>query len=330
MGLAVRLVAAGLISLAGLAAPALADPAAPPAALEQVETDAHRDELGRLQDRVDELEGRLYQAEERLRQLDEQRALVPSNEAPQGPGGVVIQAGESRPEAVSFAGPLDIHGQVTGSAVAFGGDIRVHNGALVMGDAVSFGGQVLVDEGGAVEGNRVTLGEVASGSLVGARSEQRPDWVRSLARRLVVLLSFAGAGVLVVGLFPRQVDTVARTISSHPVRSGLLGVLLSGLSVILAALLAITLVGIPVSMFIATVVALAWLLGFIGLCQAAGDLLPLNNSGARRWLAFLLGVFLLSVVSSLPAVGKLVLGALSLVCVGAALHTRLGNRELLD
>ncbi len=292
------------------------------------------DDLGRLRRRVETLEERLNEAEQRLDKADSERALGLLDErgAADAIGAVVVEAGENVPKAVAFGGPLDIHGQVTGSAVSFGGDVRVHNGAFVEGDAVSFGGRVIVDEGGAVDGNRVTLGQPATGSLLSTRLgglEPGTDST-SLAHRLVVLLSFAGAGVLVVGLFPRQVDNVARTIAARPVQSGMLGVLLSGLGAILAVVLAITLVGLPVSLFLVVLVALAWLLGFVGLCQAAGDLLPWANRGARRWLAFLVGVLVLTFVGSLPIVGQLVFALTGFVCIGAGLQTRLGNREFED
>ena len=322
---------------AALLAPAQAAPDDAPSqppdspAVESLSADEQA-ELTSLRHRVGRLEDRLAEAEDRLEQLDHERAAGTSTlQSFQGTGAVVVQAGESVSEAVAFGGPLDIHGRVEGSAVSFGGDVRVHNGAFIEGDAVSFGGEVYVDDGAAIEGNQITLGQSAAGSLLGATAAaDQTTWLQALARRLVVLLSFAGAGVMVVGLFPRQVDTVARTIATHPVRSGLLGVLLTGLAAILTIVLAATLIGIPVSLFIAVVVALAWLLGFIGLCQAAGDLLPLDNRGARRWLAFLLGVFALSFISSLPVVGKLALILMSLICIGAALQTRLGNREFLD
>jgi len=321
-----------LLWAALLTPPAAAEPPVPATAAEISLAEGEHAELESLRSRVSRLEARLAEAEDRMDLMDHERAAGPSHMQDfQGTGSVIVEAGESVPEAVAFGGPLDIHGRVEGSAVSFGGDVRVHNGAFIEGDAVSFGGEVIVDDGAAIEGNQITLGQSAAGSLLGATAASgQTGWLQSLARRLVVLLSFAGAGVMVVGLFPRQVDTVARTISSHPVRSGLLGVLLTGLAAILTVVLAATLIGIPVSLFIAVVVALAWLLGFIGLCQAAGDLIPLNNRGARRWLAFLLGVFGLSFIGSLPIIGKLALGALSLVCVGAALQTRLGNREFLD
>jgi hypothetical protein len=219
---------------------------------------------------------------------------------------------------------------VLGSAVAFGGDVRVFNGAVVQGDAVSFGGRVVVEDGGAVEGNRVTLGQAAS-ALTGSSLDLRhPDWVQALARRLVVLFSFAGAGVLVVGLFPRQVDTVATTLTAHPLRSGITGLLLTGFACLLTLIFAVTLIGIPIALFIAVVIAIAALLGFIALCQAAGDHIPWSNQGARRWLAFLMGVVGLGLLGSLPFIGKAALAALGLSCMGAALQTRLGTREWVD
>ena len=56
----------------------------------------------------------------------------------------------------AWHGNLDVAGRVSGNAVAVGGDVIVHPGAVVDGDALSIGGKVR-NEGGTVEGEMRTL-----------------------------------------------------------------------------------------------------------------------------------------------------------------------------
>jgi hypothetical protein len=78
-------------------------------------------------------------------------------------------------------------------------------------------------------------------------------------------------------------------------------------------------------MMIVAVLGLAWLMGFVGLCQAVGDRLPFEQKPHGRWLAFLVGALLLTCVGNLPVVGWLVVIAASTMGIGAALSSRLGG-----
>lgn len=281
---------------------------------------------------------RLDVAEQRIRVLETETALseVQGEVADEALGEpIIVHAGQLVPEAVAFAAPVHVHGRVDGEAVSFGDDVRVFNGGQVYGDAVSFGGQVVVDPGGSVAGDRISYSDptttvtrtrASTGSIMQAQTAQ--GWARTLARKLVLILTFAGAGVLVVGLFPKHVENVAATIAARPMRMGLLGAgLTTGLG-FLALLLLLTVLLSPLALAIGVALGVAWLLGFVGLCQAAGDRLPIASEGLRRWLAFLVGVVVLAFVSTLPLVGQLFLVLIGFICVGAALHTRFGVREL--
>jgi hypothetical protein len=70
---------------------------------------------------------------------------------------------------------------------------------------------------------------------------------------------------------------------------------------------------------------MAWLLGFVGLCQAVGDRLPVQERPHGRWIALLVGVLLMTFLGSLPWVGWVVVGGASLLGIGAALSTRFGK-----
>jgi hypothetical protein len=245
-------------------------------------------------------------------------------------GPVSVAVGQVVEEAVSFGGPVTVSGTVIGDAVSFGGDVVVTEEGHVQGDAVSFGGLVRVEPGGQVDGDKVALGAedapTASRGLAHLAA-QGSAWMHHMVRRTVLLLCLAGIGVLVLGIFPEKVRNVARGIERHPIRYGLAGLLLTGTGLGVSGLLAITLVGIPLSGFVLLLLGLAWLLGFVALGQVVGDMLPVPASARGRAGAFLVGVCLLGALSFVPYLGKLLIVASLFPCVGAAIGTRFGASE---
>ncbi len=276
-------------------------------------------------ERLAELERRLDQVENRLAACE--APVAAPSALPGAPGGVVVERDQTVREAFSFGGPVIVHGQVRGAAVAFGGDVQVHDGGSVQGDAVSFGGQVLVQDGGHVSGDKMAFSSSTTTAWLAGIAD--PSGVgRALLRRLVLLLTFAGGGVLVVGLFPDHISRIAADLQRRPLRAGLAGAVATSVAVLCAAALAVTLVGLPLSLLLLVLLGLAWALGFIGLCQVVGDGLPIRGVGARRWTAFLIGVAALAFAGALPSGGQLLLVALGLFGAGAAIQTRLGTRDL--
>jgi hypothetical protein len=244
-------------------------------------------------------------------------------------------------EVLSFGDNVQVAGQVDGDAISFGGNVRIEPTGRVEGDAVSFGGRVEVEDGGRLAGDRVTLGmpmalpavevevdgdEPAAAANLRLVADSR-EVMRSLYRRLVWMLSVAGAGVLVVGLFPHRVNRVATDIEARPVRAAVVGALATGFLTLFAGLFAVLTLGVgsPVSLLLLGVLGLAWLLGFVGLCQVVGDRLPIHDRPHGRWIAFLVGVVLLTFLSSLPWVGWFVVAGAGVVGIGAALSTRFGR-----
>jgi hypothetical protein len=250
-----------------------------------------------------------------------------------------VKAGEVLDEVVSFGDDVEVAGHVTGDAVSFGGNVIVRSTGRVDGDAVSFGGMIEVEPHGIVNGDHVTLAipnvvagigapdtPAAAGSMVSATDSS--SLLDAVYGRLVLLLSIAGAGVLVVGLVPQRVGRIASDLEQHPVRAAVVGALSTGfLSVFGVLFLVLTLgLGLPITLLLFALLGLSWLLGFVALCQAIGDRLPVESRPYGRWLAFLVGVVLLTFVGSLPWIGWLVIGGASLLGVGAAISSRFGGR----
>jgi cytoskeletal protein CcmA (bactofilin family) len=251
---------------------------------------------------------------------------------------VQIHEGQEVDEVVSFGNDVEVAGHVIGNAVSFGGDVAVTPTGRVDGDVVSFGGQIEVADGAHIGGNRVAMelpvglpvtpleAEDATAGSLHLATDARA-LLHTLYRRMVFLLSIAGAGVLVVGLFPTRVTRVAQDLETRPIRAAVVGTLATGFLALFAGLFAVVTLGLglPVSVLLVGLLGLAWLLGFVGLCQAVGDRLPLQDRPHGRWIAFVIGVVLITFLGSLPWVGWMVVGGVSMLGIGSALTTRFGR-----
>ncbi|MFT4627621.1 MAG: hypothetical protein ACI8PZ_006308 [Myxococcota bacterium] len=329
---ALKLAPATLLLLAGLAQAEPAPQTSGESLLEEIrqERAALAEERRALQEELDR--GRRALAQER-----ELGAEVASDADRVGYGEVVrIAAGETVEDVVGFGADVHVDGAVSGDATAFGADIIVGDGGRVNGDAISFGGRVVVNDGAVVMGDRVAMelpGVSALPDVQGATGSLTHLMdLRSLGaalyNRLIAMLSFAGAGVLVVGLFPERVSRIADALERRPVRAAVVGGFTASFIGLFSLLFAVVTLGLglPVSIVLMAALGLAWLMGFVGLCQAVGDRLPFAHQPHGRWVAFLVGVMLLTFAGSLPLVGYLVLGAAGMVGVGAAAMTRFGGR----
>lgn len=290
---------------------------------------------------VQDLQERVFDLESRLAILEDRPFSAPTA-APSSvswTGGVEVAEGETVDDAVGYTGAVEVRGIVQGDAVSMVSDVHVLPGGRVLGDAVSFGGSVVVDAGGEVLGDRVALGgrsavltaaapesalaDVASGDNV---LEHVKTMLHGFARRIAVLLSFAGLGVLIVGFWPSQLDHVARIITRRPIWYGIAGGILAALMGLGAIVFTLTMVGIPIALLLAVLLAIGWLVGIVAICKATGE----RFSAVRQhgnWASFLVGAALLMAVGMLPYVGPVILVAIGFPAVGAALISRLGSRR---
>lgn len=271
----------------------------------------------------------MLQYEARLREMENNSgARIATLPEPVMAEPVLIGVGEQVSEIVAW-GPVSVRGQVDGRAVSFGGDVRVFEGGSVRGDAVSFGGQVRVDPGAIVQGDRVSL---ASTTQIPTAPEgplaKSGNWIRHITRKLVLILSLAGAGVVMTGLFPSQIERVSETLQERPLSHLAWGAMAVTLSGLLMVALSATIIGIPIAALIPIVMGIAWLLGIVAMCQLVGDTLPFKGAKSRRWAGFLAGVALVSLIGLLPWIGQLIIAGVSLAGIGAALRSRMGTQDI--
>jgi len=146
----------------------------------------------------------------------------------------------------------------------------------------------------------------------------------SAARHMLIFL----LGVLLIGAFPRRHAAMARSLVDRPLRStaaGFLGVLAT---VVLCIAFAITLLGIPVAIFVAVLAVVAACAGLAVVGTVIGAALPFRKAKQRPLVQLALGVVVLWVLSLVPVLGFLVLLILGSAGYGAVLMTRFGRPSI--
>jgi cytoskeletal protein CcmA (bactofilin family) len=243
------------------------------------------------------------------------------------------------------AGRVNISGSVGEDVFAGAGQLTVTSSGRVGEDLIFGTGQTTMD--GRVEGN--VLGATGSytrrGTVGGTEDVTVAQQRRALTvedrllgglRRFVSLLVVA---TLLLWLFPRLMDGAAERLRNRPLVSlgvGVLGVvgfvlLIIGL-ILVAILLSIgfglarvgDLVGITIFGTTAVLGVLAFLFYVVAAfaAQAAvglalGRLATGVSAGARRWAALVLGVLLVVVITSLPAVSGWLAFLIAVIGLGA-------------
>jgi hypothetical protein len=146
-------------------------------------------------------------------------------------------------DVVAIFGSLRVDGEVDGAVVSVLGSVDLGPSALVHGDAVSVGGGLKEAPGARVKGQTVQVGfmPLAFG-LPGL-----PVVLTMIAIAWLVSLGF---GWIAAALFPGRVARVAITSSRRTAASLVLGVMSGPLVFVCTLLLLVTVVGIPVAVFL--------------------------------------------------------------------------------
>ncbi|MEO0601219.1 MAG: hypothetical protein AAF211_07270, partial [Myxococcota bacterium] len=115
-------------------------------------------------------------------------------------------------------------------------------------------------------------------------------------------------------------------VESQPLRTGLVGLFAGGFVLLFSGMFAtLTLgLGLPISVVLVAVLAAAWLLGIVSLAHAIGSRLELGQTAATQWVAVLIGVVAMGILTIIPVFGTLVFVAASSVGLGAVVNTWFG------
>jgi len=277
-------------------------------------------------------------------------------------GGVEVGESESVDgPVVAVGGPAIINGEVRQDVVAVGGDVRVGPRGRVRGDVTSIGGTIQKDPDGEIAGRRNQVGLRfpplhirpslwLPGGLIGHTFGASVEFLAMVFRMLVF-------GLLACVLFLVARNPIARiehTAAAEPWKAGLVGLLTQllfiPLFVLTVVVLTVSIIGIPLLLFVPPLAILAFgcalLLGFTAVAFRIGRFVQDRfgwgaGSPFLLLLVGLLSIWLMTILARFISLGGLPIWAVSsgllvvgflveyvawTVGLGAAVMTRLGTR----
>jgi cytoskeletal protein CcmA (bactofilin family) len=224
-------------------------------------------------------------------------------------GHLVVTADETVDSAVIFNGPALIEGTVRDTLVVLNGDAEVTG--TVRQDVVVLNGDLVIRSGAEVGGDLVTQstptvedGATVRGEQKSVATEFKIDEV-GFGGRFVWWVAYS-VSVLILGLlllvfapqlFPAVRDTTRARLGSSIGWGAALFFLLP----IASVLLLITVVGLPLGIFLLLALAFIYTLGYTVATIAAGNLIM--RSSSSRFVVFLVGWVVLRVLALIPFLG---------------------------
>jgi hypothetical protein len=236
-------------------------------------------------------------------------------------GRLLLPEGQSVDSAVIFNGPATIDGTVRDSLVVVNG--RTSIAGTVDGDVVVFNGAVSLTSTAVVRGDLVTQSTplVAQGARVGGSQQsiatrfdvENIGFASRVAWWIGYSVSTLVLGLLLLLLLP-NLDARIRAAWRRTGESVGFGVGLFFLIPIAAGILLVTIVGIPLGLFLLLGLALIYTVGYVVGAQVVGRLIV--SPPASRYLAFLVGFVILRVIALVPVLGGLVWLVAAIVGLG--------------
>jgi hypothetical protein len=245
-------------------------------------------------------------------------------------GNLALDAGATARDVVAVLGGASLGAGATArEVVAVFGTVDIGPGAEVAQDVVSVGGRVHLDPTAHVGGSTHSVSFPSLPVWPGKLSiHLLPDVASPIVMVFETLVRFAVLfvlGLLVLALSPRRMEAVSGAMVSGPWRSLFAGLVGSVGMLILAVLLAVTVVGlllVPVQILL---VIAGGILGVTALTHYLGRLLPLPPSRRTMVLELAAGTLIFSILAEIPVLGAMVWVATWFVAFGAVLRTRFGQ-----
>jgi len=231
-------------------------------------------------------------------------------------------------ETGQIGGDLDVGAAFLTVDGTVDGNVRAGAETIVLGPGADIGGEFRYDaETFSQDPDATVGGSVVEDETIGEQESVVPGWVGAIYGLLANLL----LGVVLLAVFPAFSARVAGRVTESPVVSG--GVGLGALVVVPLVLLlvAVTIVGIPLSLLGAVLFGLfVWVAVVYG--QYAVGTWALGILGREnRWLALLVGLVGFAVLGAVPVLGAVVELAALLLGLGAVAlalrDTRRGRRQ---
>jgi hypothetical protein len=256
-----------------------------------------------------------------------------------GMGDIVVNGDGVRGDINSGLGDVEVYGPVGGRIEAgFGdvyvdapvrGDVNVGRGDVELGPEAQVYGSVYYGSG-EVRGNK----DAVQGVMIAGRAphmEHEPDGfgIPGLIGWVFAAAAFAACSVLLAVLAPGPLLAAARRAEESPGWSLLFGVASVPAAVVLAVVLAVSIVGIPLLLLLAPAYLALVFFGVLVAAYFVGRRVVFATGYYRggNALAAMVGALILAVAYLIPVLGGLLLYGLALLGTGASVLALFSRRR---
>ena len=239
-------------------------------------------------------------------------------------GDVLVDRGQTTKDVVVADGDVTVRGTVDGDLVVADGDATIRG--RVTGSVVTFAGRAILGRRAQVEGDlrygdkkpQIAPGAQVDGDVKKFKPEDFGGGAIALQIGfwLAVTISTLVLGLILLLLFPRAADAVARVAKARTGRAALVGLLTFFLIPIVAFIALITIVGIPLGVGLLLAMLPIYALAYTTSVFVVGRLV--KKTGGRI-VAFVVGLVILRLLALVPFLGGLVWFLATLLGLGALL-----------
>jgi hypothetical protein len=239
-------------------------------------------------------------------------------------GDVLVDSGQTTKDVVVADGDVTVRGTVDGDLVVADGDATIRG--RVTGNVVTFAGTAILGRRAHVEGDlryadkkpKIAPGAQIGGNVKKFKAEDFGGGAIALQIGiwLAVTISTLVLGLVLLALFPRAADAVARTANARTGRAALIGLLTFFLIPIVAFIALITIVGIPLGIGLLLAMLPIYSIAYTTSAFVVGRMV--SKQGARI-LAFIIGLIILRLLALVPFLGGLVWFLATILGLGALL-----------
>lgn len=226
-----------------------------------------------------------------------------------------IEQGQVVEDAVVVGHDVTVDGEVSEVLLVINGDVHLSKNSR-SGIVIDIGGVIRQDQGAHV-------------NAVYHASLDTPFWNGALfGGTFMILIWFlmlaVSIGLVIVAIligfaFRRQAETHLRYLDRSVRRVGMTGVFVSLAAAAISALLGVTVIGLPLAVFLVALYLCLGIIGFSIVSLWVGRLVQRNPSSSRPvWISSLIGASTIVAFSNIPFVGLLLFAILWLVGVGTA------------
>jgi len=216
-----------------------------------------------------------------------------------------VPAGQTVNDLYVVGGDADILGHVTGAVVVVNGSLHLAASALVDGAIVVIGGQITQDEGAQTRDDilNVSFDTATLNSLLIGGGLVAGLWTVQLAGSLLlvvipVLFYFIG-GRKATAWVKRQSDTSSR-------KSLYLGALIGAILIAFSLLCIVTLVAIPLLLFVIFILFAAVIMGIAPLSYQIGGLIQ-EKWAPNELVRLIIGALIIAAFANIPLIGWMVI-----------------------